>query len=345
LAGTWKAGVIGCGTISQVLHITGYVKTPGVDLVAGCDPVRARWAEARKIQPDIRTYSDYRKMLEDEQFDVVSVCSPNKYHAEHAIAALDAGANVLLEKPVALSMKEVRDIKAAVKRNRKLLIVGFSQRFNRGNRKMRELLQKGAIGEPFMFRARFAHAGPLPGWAKSNWFYKKKLAGGGALLDMGIHAIDQALWHIGPIRNVQAKADTLRKKIEVDDNAVLSFEYAKSRAMGYIEVGWTSPAGPNGYDVMGDEGWIRIDYAGQMVLTTGKITPDTKAGPKLRRRVIDQHPTTGGWDVEMTDVVRAMKKGDDLDIGIDRGGAALQVALAAYESSKTGRRVTVSSIR
>ncbi len=345
MAKTWKAGVIGCGSISQVLHMAGYLKTPGVDLIAGCDPARARWKEAKKIQPDIRTFSDHRKMLAAEEFDVVSVCSPNKFHAEHAIAALDAGANVLLEKPVALSMKEVRDIKAAVKRNKKTLIVGFSQRFNRGNRKMRDLIQRGAIGEPFMFRARFAHAGPLPGWAKSDWFYKKKLAGGGAMLDMGIHAIDQAIWHIGKIKSVQAKADTLRKKIEVDDNALLLLEYASGKTLGYIEIGWTSPAGFTGYDVMGDEGWIHIDYAGELVLTTGKITPDTKAKHKLKRRVVDKDPIAGGWRNEVTEVVRAMKKGDDLGISIDVGGAALQVALAAYQSSKTGKRVTVSSVK
>lgn len=345
VATTWKAGVIGCGSISQVLHMAGYLKTPGVALVAGCDPVRARLAEARKIQPDIKTYGDYRKMLEAEALDVVSVCSPNKFHAEHAIAALDAGAHVLLEKPVALSMKEVRDIRAAVRRNRRILIVGFSQRFNRGNRKLRDLLAKGAIGEPFMFRARFAHAGPLPGWAKSDWFYKKKLAGGGAMLDMGIHAIDQALWHMGPVKSVQARAETLRKKIEVDDNAVLLLEFARSRALGYIEVGWTSPAGFNGYDIMGDEGWIHIDYAGQLVLTTGKITPDTKAKHRLKRRVVDSDPTSGGWRNEITEVVRAMKKGEDLGITIDEGGAALQVALAAYESSRTGRRVAVSRVK
>jgi predicted dehydrogenase len=210
---------------------------------------------------------------------------------------------------------------------------------------MRELIASGAIGEPFMFRARFAHSGPLPGWAKSDWFYKKNLAGGGAMLDMGIHAIDQALWHIGPVKFVQAKAETLRKKIEVDDNALLLLEFAGGKALGYIEIGWTSPAGFNGYDIIGDEGWIHIDYAGQLVLTTGKITPDTKARHKLKRRVVDPEPTAGGWRNEVTEVVRAMKRGSDLGIDIDKGGAALQVALAAYQSSQTGKRVAVASVK
>lgn len=345
MARTWKAGVIGCGSVAQHLHMPGYLRTPGIELVAACDPEPARHREARKIKPDLRVYGDYRKMLAAEQLDVVSVASPNKFHAEHAIAALEHGAHVLLEKPAALSMKEIAAIRRAVKRSGRQLIVGFSQRFNRGNRRMNELVRKGAVGEPYMIRIRFAHSGPYPGWAKDPWFYSPTKAGGGAMLDMGIHAIDQAHWHIGPVRSVQARAATLRKNIQVDDNALLLLEFANGKALGYIEVGWTSPSGFNGIEIMGDQGCIVEDYAGVLRLTTGRITPDTKARLKLKTRVIDTAPTTGGWSVEITDVVKAFRAGSDLNCGIDAGGAALAVALAAYESSRTGKRVEVARMK
>lgn len=345
MAKTWKAGVIGCGSIAQHLHLPGYMRTPDVDLVAACDPEPERHKEVRKIRKDLHVYRDHKEMLARERLDVVSVASPNKFHAEHAIAALEHGANVLLEKPAALSMKEIAAIKKALAKSGRQLIVGFSQRFNRGNRKLNALVKSGVIGEPYMIRIRFAHTGPYPGWAKDPWFYSPVKAGGGAMLDMGIHAIDQAQWHIGPVRSVQARTATLRKKIQVDDNALILLEFANSKALGYIEVGWTSPSGFGGIEVMGDEGCIIEDYTGVTKLTTGKVTPDTKARLKLKTRVIDKDPRAGGWSVEVQEVVKALRRNCNLGSGIEAGGSALAVALAAYESSRTGKRVEVAKMR
>jgi predicted dehydrogenase len=196
-----------------------------------------------------------------------------------------------------------------------------------------------------MIRVRLAHSGPLPGWAKSDWFYNPKLARGGAMLDMAIHAIDQALWHLGPVRSVQAVVKTLRKKIKVDDNAVLLLEFARTRALGYVEAGWTSPAGFNGIEIMGDHGCILEDYAGAgtLTVTTGKITPDLRVKTRLVTKVVDRNANKGAWGIEIAEVVKAFRRNSDLGCSIDAGGAALRVALAGYESSRTGRRVTIAS--
>jgi predicted dehydrogenase len=196
-----------------------------------------------------------------------------------------------------------------------------------------------------MIRVRLAHAGPYPGWAKNDWFYRPRLAGAGALLDMGIHAIDQAIWHLGPVRSVQATARTLRKNIQVDDNAVLLLEFERTRALGYIEVGWTSRAGFNGMEIMGDKGCIVENYAGDLTLTTGRITPNMKKRPTMKTRVLDKTPQHGGWSIEVPEVVRALRRGSDLGSGIDAGASALAVALAALKSSRTGRRVRVADAR
>lgn len=345
MAKTWKAGVIGCGSIAQAMHLPGYEKCPGIELTGACDPVPQRRAEAAGIGGNLKTYDDYRKMLADQRFDIISVCSPNKFHAEHAIAALENGANVLLEKPAALSMKEITRIKAAVRRSGRKLIVGFSHRWLRGNVIIHKMLQNKIIGDPYMIRMRLAHAGPYPGWAKDDWFYSPTLAGGGAMLDMGIHAIDQLLWHFGPAKTVQAMARTLRKKIKVDDNAVILIEFARSKALGYIEVGWTSPAGFQGMEIMGDQGCIIENYATGLTVTTGRITPDMKRRPSLKTRVVDKEPNTGGWRIEIAEVVKLFRKNSDGGINIDAGGDALAVALAAYQSSRTGRPVSVAAMK
>lgn len=341
----WRAGVIGCGKMSQVAHLPGYMKCAGVKLAAACDPEPKRLAEARRICRDLAVYADYREMLAAEDLDVVSVVSPNRFHAAHAIAALEHGAHVLLEKPPVLSMSEITAVRKAIRRTGRQLIVGFSNRFMRGNRRIHKMLADGVIGEPYMIRIRFAHAGPYPRWAKSDWFYDPKRAGGGALVDMGIHAIDQALWQLGPVRRVQAAARTLRWDIRVDDNAVILLEFAGGKALGYIEVGWTSPCGFAGIEIMGDKGTIVEDYHGALTLSSGTITADVRKVPKVRTRVIDRDPTQGGWRIEIGEVIRAFRRGDDLGMGIDTGGAALAVALAAYESARTGRAVAPQPVR
>jgi predicted dehydrogenase len=341
VASRWKAAVMGCGSIAQALHLPGYLKTPNLDLVAACDPVAPRRKEAEAMAPGIRTYRDHREMLEAEELDIVSVASPNAFHAPQAIDSLNAGCHVILEKPAALSLAEIKKIKAAIKKNKRLLAVGFSHRFYSGNRKIHKLMQKGAIGEPFMIRMRLAHTGPYPGWAKDKWFYDPKLAGGGALLDMGIHVIDQAQWLIGPIKSVQAQVATLRKKIKVEDNVVMIMEFANGKTLGYLEAGWTTPAGFGGMEIMGDNGCIIEDFANGLVVTTGKTTPDLRKKTKLSTRMIDKVPNTGGWGIEVQEIVKAFRKGDDMGCNIDAGGSALAVALAAYESSRTGKRVQV----
>ena len=104
-------------------------------------------------------------------------------------------------------------------------MTGFTHRFMTGNQKAKKLIEKGDIGKPFMVRARLAHSGPIPDWAKSDWFHFKKPAGGGAMLDMGIHAIDIIQYMLGPITTVSAQIGNLVKKIEVDDNALVLLEF------------------------------------------------------------------------------------------------------------------------
>ena len=241
------------------------------------------------------TYADYRELFAHEKPDFVSICSPNFFHAEHAIAALEAGATVLLEKPMSLTLAEGHAVKMASEKAGKQVMIGFSHRMYRGNQKVKDIITQGLIGEPFMIRVRFAHMGPFPGWAKSDWFYDPKLAGGGALLDMGIHAIDLCQWLIGPIHSVSALMGTLRKDITVDDNAVLALEFG-GRAFGYIEVGWTSHAGFTGLEIYGDKGTLINNYE-QLRVCTGNASPDHDASsdftwmsPTKRRA-----PVAGRW--------------------------------------------------
>ncbi len=340
MAKAYRVGVIGCGSIAQHCHVPGYLRAKGCEVVAACDPGEAQRQAVEKLVPGVKTYTTHQEMLEAQDLDVVSVCTPNYLHAEHAIAALQSGAHVILEKPAALSMDEIDAIDRARRDSGRIVIVGFSHRFMAGPRKAKQLLEKGDLGEPFMIRVRFAHTGPYPGWAQGPWFYDPAQAGGGAMLDMGIHAIDLCRWLIGPVRSVAAQVGTLRKDIAVDDNAVIALEF-QAKALGYIEVGWTSPAGFTGVEVLCDKGAIIMDYGHGMTVTSGQTSPDHSTASKLKTRQVVEKPSSGGWEIEIGEMLRALKRNEDLGLGLDAGGGALAVALAAYESARTGQRVSL----
>jgi predicted dehydrogenase len=334
----YRVGVIGAGSIAQACHLPGYAKDARARIVAFADPERARHREMKKLFPEVRGYTTHTEMLGAEPLDVVSVCSPNALHAVHTIDALKAGCHVLCEKPMAVTVKDTLRMEVAAKSARKKLMIGFTHRMLAGPIVCKEMLQRKALGKPFMIRVRFAHGGPYPGWAKSDWFYDPAMAAGGAMLDMGIHAIDLCLWLMGPIVSVQAKAATLMKKIAVDDNALLILEFA-SGALGYIDVGWTSKPGFTGLEIYGEKGSLICDYIKGVQLCGGKASAGSDSHSEWK--LLEKKPSRGGWDVEIAhwlDVVGGKKT---LTMNADAGRDALAVALAAYKSSKTGKRVAL----
>ena len=334
----YRAGVIGCGAIAQECHLPGYAENKQVELVACTDPSAARHAEIQETYPGIHAYTDHREMLAKESLDIVSVCSPNKFHAAQAIAALNAKCHVLCEKPMATTLKEADRMIEAARNARKKLMIGFTHRLFSGPIACKDLLAKRRIGKPFMIRVRMAHGGPYPGWAKHNWFYNKELSAGGVLLDMGIHAIDQCLWLMGPIVSVQAITATLVKKIPVDDNALLLLEF-KSGALGYIDVGWTSKPGFTGLEIYGSKGSIICDYVRGLQLCEGELSPSGEHTHNWQ--TLEENPIEGGWPVEIPHWIDVITGEERLTSTGKAGRAALEIALAAYKSSKSGKRVAV----
>jgi UDP-N-acetylglucosamine 3-dehydrogenase len=335
----YRAGLIGAGAIAHACHAPGYERSQGAQLVAAADPSPARHRELREAYPGVKLYWDYRTMLESEGLDVVSVCSPNCYHAKQAIAALEAKCHVLCEKPMAVTLGEAERMQAAARKARRKLMVGFTHRLYAGPQRCKQLLKERALGKPFMVRVRFAHEGPYPGWARDRWFYDPALAAGGALLDMGIHAIDLCRWLIGPIASVQARTATLAKKIAVDDNAVLLLEFTTG-ALGYIEVGWTSKPGFAGLEIYGSKGSLICDYFKGLQQVKGAMKASGGHAPEWE--TLEPEPTRGGWDIEIDHWIDVLQGRAKLEMDATAGREALAVALAAYESNKTGRRINLA---
>lgn len=340
---TYKIGVIGAGAIAQNAHIPGYAKAKNCELTAIADPLDRCLKEVKSKGYEFHnTYHDYREMLKRENLDVISICTPNYLHKEMAVAAFKKGCQVLLEKPIAINMVQAKAIRNAQVKYGTRCMVSFTHRFNLMNVKAKEALKKGDIGKPYMVRVRMAHTGPIPGWAKTDWFYDLEKAGGGAMLDMAIHAFDLIQWYLGPVTAVHGKAVTLRKKIKVDDNALAILEFGES-CLGYVEAGWTSPAGFRGLEIMGDNGMILVDYsAGKTTITKGVSRPDN-SNHQITDVLVDK-PGPSAWVREMEYFTSHLNSRKPFDITVDDGISALNIALACYKSSLTGKTIKLKNM-
>ncbi len=234
-------GVIGCGAIAVEAHLPNYAADGRARLVAVADVDRARAEEAAARFGVPHIYEDYRELLARGDIEAVSICTPNDVHAEQAIAAAQAGKHILCEKPMAISLEQAEAMIAAASAAGVQLMVGFTHRFYSFNERAAALIAEGAIGKPYTVRVRFAHRGPYESWsARSDWFFDRRRAGGGAVLDMGIHALDLTRFLLGEeIESIWASIATLAHPIEAEDAAVLCLQLTGG-ALGYIETGWHS---------------------------------------------------------------------------------------------------------
>ncbi len=190
-----NVGIIGAGGIAKGAHIPGY-KALGdqVRLVAVADVNADRAAEMAKEFDFARSYASFEEMLAKEKLDVVSVCTPNKFHASAAIAALKAGAHVLCEKPPARTAAEAQAMADAAKASGKTLMYMFNNRFRQESLMAKRFVDGGEIGKVYAAKAKWLRRRGIPGWGV---FTNKELQGGGPLIDIGVHVLDLALHLMG----------------------------------------------------------------------------------------------------------------------------------------------------
>jgi predicted dehydrogenase len=221
-----RVGVIGLGIGSH--HIKGYQAHPAVEVVAVADSDPKRLEARGKEFGIAATYEDAGKMLRKENLDVVSVCTPNKFHKPLAVAALHAGCHVLCEKPMAMNAAEARAMNDAARKARRRIMINFSFRFTPMSWALKREVDAGALGDVYFASTMWQRRRGMPGFG--GWFGQKALAGGGPLIDLGVHRLDLALWLMGypkPAwvmgatydRIASAAAKAQGKKFDVEDFA------------------------------------------------------------------------------------------------------------------------------
>lgn len=245
---TWKIGIIGAGGISEQ-HLEAIKQEPRVAAVAIAD-VAVELAQSRASRHGIpAVYTDYRDMLQQEEMDAVIVCVPNYLHAPVTLAALESGKHVLCEKPMAVTIEQAESMAALAKRTGNVMMVAHNNRFRGHALKLKQLMREQRLGHVYHVKTGWVRRKGIPGWG--SWFTRQEHAGGGALIDIGVHVLDLALWlldyprpvsvygkayaNFGPRKKALSPWGTIQENgtFDVDDfvTALITFENGSTLAL------------------------------------------------------------------------------------------------------------------
>ena len=255
-------GVIGLGLGKA--HLAGYLKDDRVEVVGLVD-LDAGLVERTAAAHDVaHAFTSYRDLLALGP-DLVSVCLPNFLHAPVTIDVLDAGAHVLCEKPMALNAAQARDMTAAARRNGRFLMIALNNRFRTETQILKKLIEQDVLGEIYYARTGWLRRSGIPG--AGTWFTRKAQAGGGPLIDLGVHMIDLARWLMGnprPASVAGAIFNRLSGRVEGDfdvEDLAAAFIRFEGGITLVAETSWASHVAAEGSYVklMGTRGGAEIN--------------------------------------------------------------------------------------
>jgi predicted dehydrogenase len=233
-----RVGVIGAGWPGE-RHAEGYLAGGAAVVVAVSDLEASRRAAFAKHYDVPRTYADYNDLLADPEIEAVSVALPNFLHAPATIAALEAGKHVLCEKPPAVTLAEAREMAATAERQGLVLAFALQRRFNPATEALRLRLAEGALGEVYHARSVWTRTWGVP-IGVGGWFTDPARAGGGALIDIGIHVMDMAWFLMGcpPVSTVSGQVyNKFPALTKTDDSAFALIRFADGRSL-QVEASW-----------------------------------------------------------------------------------------------------------
>jgi predicted dehydrogenase len=254
-ASALRAAIVGCGLIGSKRAIA--AAAGGHHIVVVCDFDQGR-RDSLARSTAAKAVADWRDALAAD-IDVVIVATPHDCLAEIALAAVQSGRHVLVEKPAGRRPDEVRPVEEAAKRMGVVAKVGFNHRFHPAIARAKALVEKDAIGPILFLRGRYGHGGRL-GY-ENEWRFKPEVSGGGELIDQGSHLIDLSRWLLGDLKLQYGIAPTYFWPGAVDDNCFLALSNSAGR-LAWLHASWTEWKNQFALEIMGRDGKLTIEGLG-----------------------------------------------------------------------------------
>lgn len=352
-----KAGVVGCGGIANGKHLPAIKKLKEVEIIAFCDIIKEKAEEAAKKFGDenVKVYTDYKEMIDNNDFDVVYVLTPNKSHAPISIYAMEHDCHVMCEKPMAKTYADAKMMLETAKKTGKKLTIGYQNRFRDDSQYMKKSCERGDLGEIYFAKAHAIRRRAVPTWGV---FLNEEEQGGGPLIDIGTHALDLTLWCMDNYKPKSVKG-TVYKKLGDQTQTGNAWgdwnpeEYTvEDSAFGFIEM-------ENGATIVLESSWAlnTLDVKeAKCTLCGTKAGADMEDGLRINStdfgKLTTVKPELGAGgvafydgetaqpqDVEARQWIDAILNDTDPVVLPEQAIVVTRILEAIYESAKTGKEV------
>ena len=313
-----NVGVIGVGAMGQN-HVRVYSKIKNANLLAISDLMKGTLADVSKQYHTVG-YVDYENVFEMPEIEAVSICVPTTYHYEVVMSAIEHGKNVLVEKPIAFTLDEAKEMVDAAQDSGVKLATGHVERFNPAVLEAKRLIDQGVIGEVVSASAK--RVGPFPPRIKDV----------GVTIDLAIHEVDIMFYLFdSPVSRVYANMGSRLEKCEFEDHAELMMKF-ENGTVGVLETNWLTPYKKRQLEVIGVDGIISIDYIDQAVEVYGKNAQKVN--------VTHKEPLKE----ELNSFLSCIVNDEEPKITGEDGIHALKVVLAAMKSAKSKNPINMNEV-
>ncbi|HZU14095.1 MAG TPA: Gfo/Idh/MocA family oxidoreductase [Chloroflexota bacterium] len=335
-----RFGIVGCGVIAPT-HADAINSLPGAVLAAVADSNLDR-ARALGERYGVPAYGSLREMLAAEDLDIVNICTPSGLHGAGAIEAMHAGRHVIVEKPMDITPAALEEMQRVQQETGRVLSVISQHRFDDASQRVHQQAESGALGRLVLGVAQ------VPWWRgqsyydSGEWRGTYALDGGGILMNQAIHTIDLLLWMMGPVQRVVAYTDTLAHEMEAEDVAVASLRFASGALGAIVATTAAYPGVTTRLEIFGDRGSAVIERDRLAYLQTrGEDEPLMWGRETAEPEVPADEGDRPGHAAQIADVMRAIRDGTTPLVDATAGRRAVELILAIYESSRTGREITL----
>lgn len=331
-----RVGLLGCGR--QGWRRSRAVKANGDSLVVVADTNMAL-ASVLANEMGCEVAADWQRVVVRSDLDVIVVCTPNHLHAPMSIGAMENRKHVLCEKPLATSPEDAEEIVKMGRENELKVKCGFTLRHHPGIQQVRKWFDGGLIGQLNFVRIRYGIGG-REGYDR-EWRAIRKFAGGGQLMDQGVHALDLSRWFLGEISEVFGYTTNYYwKNADVEDNAFFLLR-TKTSQVASVHVSWTQWKNLFSFEIYGQDGYCNVEGLGGSYGTEKATLVKRDFEEPFTEEIVSFTGDDGSWLNEWREFTAAIANNrEPLGNGYD-GLQAVKLAYAIYHSSESGTSVTV----
>lgn len=329
-----KIGVIGLGWVAQVFHLPSLKKISDVEVVALCDKDKTKLRSVCERFGVQRHYTSFEEMLASEKLNAVTICTPTDTHRSIAIASLNSGLDVFVERPIARQYSEALEIAETVARTKHKLMVGMNNRFRPDLMMLKSIIENGELGEIFYLKAA---------WVKklgSNnpWLTQKEKSGGGVFLDLGLGALDSLLWAVNfnPVKRVSAITYNHTTK-SVEDSCIAFLETKNGTTLN-LETSWSFHVSGDSFscEIFGTKGTAQLNPLRINKMISSEVVSVTPVKSETPQNILKK-----SYELELKHFIGAAKGLHPVISTADEAVQRMKVVEAVYKSARLKKEIVL----